>query len=79
MKLPLAFVISLVPAAMCNTANPTSGGDCNNGGSQVCCSGVLNCLVQSVGDACSNQAYCCQTDAPVGTLLNVALLNCVQM
>ncbi|KAJ6442624.1 oxidoreductase [Purpureocillium lavendulum] len=67
----MKFTAALLALAATAAAAPTEveprtgGGDCNNGGSQVCCSGLLNCLVQAVGDSCSNQAYCCQTDAPV--------------
>ncbi|GJN79811.1 hypothetical protein VFPFJ_10081 [Purpureocillium lilacinum] len=77
--LALVATVAAAPAEV-ESRNGGGGGDCNNnGGTQVCCNGVLDCLVQVVGDSCSNQAYCCQTDAPAGTLLNVALLNCVQL
>ncbi|KAL3956805.1 hypothetical protein ACCO45_009651 [Purpureocillium lilacinum] len=46
---------------------------------QVCCSGLLTCLVQVLGASCNNQAYCCNTEAPVGSLINIALLNCVDI
>ncbi|KAM5341197.1 hypothetical protein ACJ41O_015306 [Fusarium nematophilum] len=55
------------------------GGSCSVNTKQVCCNGILNCAVQVIGSQCNNQAYCCKTDAPVGALINVALLNCVDI
>ncbi|KAG0014475.1 hypothetical protein BGZ82_001744 [Podila clonocystis] len=56
-------------------ANPIPG--CSaSGQKQVCCSGLLACLIQVAGSNCNNKAYCCTTSAPVGSLVNVALLNC---
>ncbi|KAI8714961.1 hypothetical protein NCS52_01002700 [Fusarium sp. LHS14.1] len=55
-----------------------SAGSCNANAQQVCCNG-LNCLVQILGKNCDGSAYCCQTSAPVGNLINVALLNCVNI
>ncbi|KAF8929949.1 hypothetical protein BGZ47_000797, partial [Haplosporangium gracile] len=51
---------------------------CNwSGKKQVCCSGgILNCAVQIIGSFCTNTYYC-KTDALVGAIVNVELLNCV--
>lgn len=66
--LALVATVAAAPAEV-ESRNGGGGGDCNNnGGTQVCCNGVLDCLVQVVGDSCSNQAYCCQTDAPAVSL-----------
>ncbi|KAH7207896.1 uncharacterized protein BKA55DRAFT_744494 [Fusarium redolens] len=46
---------------------------------QLCCNGLLACAVQVIGSNCNNDAYCCKTNAPVGALINVALLNCVDI
>ncbi|KAF5007854.1 hypothetical protein FDECE_5769 [Fusarium decemcellulare] len=46
---------------------------------QVCCNGLTNCLVQVAGQNCVNKAYCCKTDAPVGTFINIQALNCVSI
>ncbi|KAJ6439166.1 Farnesyl pyrophosphate synthase [Purpureocillium lavendulum] len=74
--LVLVASAAAVPAEM----EPRMGkDDCKvngNNGKKICCSGLLNCLV---GGSCSNQAYCCNTNAPAGTLVNVALLNCVHI
>ncbi|KAJ6442347.1 NADH-ubiquinone oxidoreductase [Purpureocillium lavendulum] len=51
-----------------NTPPPPS--NCNNNGKQVCCSGLLTCLVQVLGSPCNNGAYCCQTEAPVVSTLS---------
>ncbi|PNY25477.1 Uncharacterized protein TCAP_04587, partial [Tolypocladium capitatum] len=58
---------------------PPSAGGCTIAGTQqVCCSGLLSCAVQIIGSSCTN-AYCCSTDAPVGALVNIALLNCLAL
>ncbi|RGP59204.1 hydrophobin 3 precursor [Fusarium sporotrichioides] len=61
----------------------TDGGHnnvCSTQNNQVCCQGLLNCAVQVLGAGCSGgNSYCCKTDAPVGALINVALLNCVKL
>ncbi|UPK94784.1 hypothetical protein LCI18_005719 [Fusarium solani-melongenae] len=56
-----------------------SAGSCNANAQQVCCSGLLNCVAQVLGKNCDGSAYCCQTSAPDGTLVNIALLNCVDI
>lgn len=67
--LALVATVAAAPAEVESRNGGGGGGDCNNnGGTQVCCNGVLDCLVQVVGDSCSNQAYCCQTDAPAVSL-----------
>lgn len=37
---------------------------CPNDNKQVCCTGLLTCLVQVLGAPCSNDAFCCKTEAP---------------
>lgn len=56
--------------------NGGNGGPCNAVGTQVCCNGLLTCLVQALGAPCSNQAFCCNVNSPVvrKTLL-LLLLN----
>ncbi len=108
--LALAATAVAAPAdleARTNHNNPPPS-NCNNNGKQVCCSGLLTCLVQVLGASCNNQAYCCNTEAPVvshpslprnaiavsplvirrgaeltalvqGSLINIALLNCVDI
>jgi hypothetical protein len=72
-------IISILSVALTATAAPamdsvleerTGGGGgttttCSaKGYKQVCCnSGLLGCLVQILGSHCSQQAYCCKTDA----------------
>ncbi|KAK1762505.1 hypothetical protein QBC33DRAFT_574123 [Phialemonium atrogriseum] len=46
---------------------------------QVCCNGLLSCVVQAVSSGCTNQAYCCKTDSPVGALISISALNCLQL
>ncbi|ORY63345.1 uncharacterized protein BCR38DRAFT_524923 [Pseudomassariella vexata] len=49
---------------------------------QLCCNGILTCVVQILGDVCTTKKYNCKTSAPAGsTLLNVnlQLLNCVSL
>ncbi|KAF4974600.1 hypothetical protein FZEAL_8527 [Fusarium zealandicum] len=52
---------------------------CSANTKQVCCNGFLSCAVQVLGKNCDGSAYCCKTAAPVGALINVALLNCVDI
>ncbi|KAF5019938.1 hypothetical protein F66182_8035 [Fusarium sp. NRRL 66182] len=51
---------------------------CSANNQQVCCSG-LSCIVQVLSDNCQGNAYCCNTGAPTGALVNVALLNCLNL
>ncbi|KAM0246028.1 hypothetical protein ACHAP5_004999 [Fusarium lateritium] len=60
----------------------TGGGNtsvCSAKAKQVCCNGILSCTVQVLGGTCGGNSYCCKTSAPVGALVNVALLNCVKL
>ncbi|KAH7262805.1 hypothetical protein BKA59DRAFT_505827 [Fusarium tricinctum] len=60
----------------------TGGGNtpvCSAQAKQVCCNGLLSCAVQVLGGNCGGNSYCCQTNAPVGAFINVALLNCVDI
>ncbi|KAJ4253471.1 hypothetical protein NW762_010629 [Fusarium torreyae] len=83
----IASVLALAATAVAAPADVearTGGGGggstttCSANNKQVCCNG-LSCLVQVLGNTCSGDAYCCKTDAPAGTLVNVALLNCVKL
>jgi hypothetical protein len=55
----LAATAIAAPAEI-EARNPCS----NNGQRQVCCTGLLECVVQVLGGNCNN-AYCCNTEAPV--------------
>ncbi|KAB5566637.1 hypothetical protein GE09DRAFT_1284396 [Coniochaeta sp. 2T2.1] len=82
MKATTVFA-TILPMALVATAAPTleerTGGSCKSNTKQVCCDGLLNCVVQVLGDTCSSGAYCCKTDAPKGALVNIALLNCATL
>lgn len=43
---------------------PPPSSTCSNDSKQVCCDGLLNCLVQVLGGPCDNEVFCCKTDAP---------------
>ncbi|EWZ29330.1 uncharacterized protein FOBCDRAFT_277093 [Fusarium oxysporum Fo47] len=86
----IASILAMASAAIAAPApgnyeiEPRTGGgnnqpSCSAQSQQVCCNGLLSCAVQVLGSDCSNNAYCCETDAPVGALVNVALLNCVKL
>jgi len=57
--------------------------NCNAASTNVCCQGGvlggLLCAVSVIGGSCNGQAYCCNTDAPVGVLINIQLLNCLKL
>lgn len=69
------FVASVLAMAAAAIAAPaeiealearTGGGKtCSTNNKQVCCNGLLNCVVQVLGQNCDSSAYCCKTDAPV--------------
>ncbi|KAH7476047.1 hypothetical protein IWW34DRAFT_846955 [Fusarium oxysporum f. sp. albedinis] len=85
----IASVLAMAAAAIAAPApgnyeiEPRTGGGnknqpaCSAQSQQVCCTG-LSCLVQVLG-GCSTSSFCCETDAPDGALVNVALLNCVNL
>ncbi|KAI8663634.1 hypothetical protein NCS57_00964900 [Fusarium keratoplasticum] len=76
----MKFTIIASALAMAVSACATgTGGSCNANTKQVCCNGLLNCAVQVLGKNCNGEAYCCKTEAPVGALVNIALLNCVDL
>ncbi|RSM20178.1 hypothetical protein CDV31_000973 [Fusarium ambrosium] len=53
---------------------------CSVENKQVCCTGLLACAVQILGESCEGgNAYCCNTGAEKGTLINIALANCVDI
>ncbi|KAI1395484.1 hydrophobin 3 precursor [Hypoxylon fuscum] len=76
----LAAVATAVPTEIQARTGGDGGNSCNNSQqAQVCCNGLLNCLVQVIGSQCTGQAYCCSTTEPTGTLINISALNCVQL
>ncbi|KAJ4015497.1 uncharacterized protein FIESC28_05354 [Fusarium coffeatum] len=82
----LASVLTMAVAAIAAPADTlearTGGGNnavCSAQNNQVCCNGLLSCAVQVLGSNCNGNSYCCKSDAPVGALVNVALLNCVKL
>ncbi|KAM0544648.1 hypothetical protein ACHAPJ_011709 [Fusarium lateritium] len=61
-------------------AGDTNNEICSANNQQVCCTGGLNCLVQVLGSSCKGgNAYCCETGASTGGLVNIALLNCLNV
>lgn len=75
-------IFTVLAAAMTATALPNvarSGGDetavCSSThNNNVCCDGLLNCVLNVVAENCSNDAYCCKSDAvQVSSLLNQPL------
>ncbi|KAK8092547.1 hypothetical protein PG999_014746 [Apiospora kogelbergensis] len=52
---------------------------CDNMSTQVCCNGLLTCVVQVLGAYCGEGVYCCETDSGVGNFINIDALNCVQL
>ncbi|KAF4966700.1 hypothetical protein FSARC_5644 [Fusarium sarcochroum] len=82
----IASILAMASAAIAAPADieaRTNPGDntnvCSTNNQQVCCNGLLNCVVQVLGKTCDGSAYCCKTGAPTGALINVALLNCVKL
>ncbi len=65
MKASIFYTIfSLAVAA---SAVPTGGqsNQCSTNQKQVCCNGILNCVVSALGDTCSGETYCCNSNAQV--------------
>ncbi|KAJ3537299.1 hypothetical protein NM208_g6374 [Fusarium decemcellulare] len=83
----MAIVALAAPAELEARTGGGSGGGGNpttcssTGQKQVCCNGVLalNCLVQILGSQCSGDAYCCETGAPIGSLITINALNCINL
>ncbi|PFH57710.1 hypothetical protein XA68_14673 [Ophiocordyceps unilateralis] len=78
----LAAVVALAAVAVAAPADvePRTASRCNAVGQrQVCCGGLLGCLVQVLGSTCSTRAYCCETGASTGGLVNVNALNCLSL
>ncbi|KAF2493790.1 hypothetical protein BU16DRAFT_619016 [Lophium mytilinum] len=73
-------VFSILSLALATSAAPNDGGSCNGGNNkQVCCTGVLNCVVQVLGSNCDASTYCCSTDATTGAIISINALNCVKL
>ncbi|KAM4065505.1 hypothetical protein HRG_004190 [Hirsutella rhossiliensis] len=78
--LALAATAIAVPTELEARGGPGNGGGSGGGGTtcsasgqkQVCCTGLLNCLVAVVGENCNNSAYCCTTDAPAVRMISTS-------
>ncbi|KAL2257585.1 hypothetical protein VTK26DRAFT_9451 [Humicola hyalothermophila] len=75
-------VLALFTVAMTASAFPASNttNSCNNNNKPVCCPGLLGgilCAVGLVNAQCNGKSFCCKTEAPVGALVNVDMLNCI--
>ena len=54
------FTLAAVAVAAPTEVVARTEGGCNNEQpNQVCCTGILNCVVQVLGANCGGQAYCC--------------------
>ncbi|KAM0424553.1 hypothetical protein ACHAPT_010269 [Fusarium lateritium] len=63
-----------------DTTTTTTTKVCSVENQQVCCTGLLACAVQLLGQECKGgNAYCCNTGAAPGTAINIALANCVDV
>lgn len=67
--LALAFAATALAApaldARTEPTTPPPSDICPNDNKQVCCNGILTCLVQVLGGPCDNDVFCCKTEAPV--------------
>lgn len=70
----MAILAAAAPQGVARGHGGGGGGDsgggststCNaNAENQVCCNGILSCLVQVIGAGCETEAFCCETDAPI--------------
>ncbi|KAJ4291253.1 hypothetical protein N0V88_006254 [Collariella sp. IMI 366227] len=81
--LAVAMTASAMPAGSADAVEArTEPSVCNNNQKSVCCNGLLGllgCTVGILGGNCNGEAYCCQTNAPLGSLINVQLLNCLHL
>jgi hypothetical protein len=59
--LAVAMTASALPSEVARGNNIAS---CNAASQNVCCNGLLNCVVQVAGKTCNTEAYCCETTAP---------------
>ncbi|KAK8115723.1 hypothetical protein PG984_012225 [Apiospora sp. TS-2023a] len=80
---PIAAPPAMEAADLAIRTDGGSGGStktCNADTKQVCCDGILGCVVQLLGSTCSNNgAYCCKTSAGTGSIINIQALNCVKL
>ncbi|KAK4235376.1 hypothetical protein C8A03DRAFT_17878 [Achaetomium macrosporum] len=80
-------IFSILAVAMTAAALPSAGvaprtgdvGSCNSQTSNVCCDGVLGCVVTVLGKNCEGSSYCCETTAAQGSLVDVDALKCVKV
>ncbi|KAK4101161.1 hypothetical protein N658DRAFT_496453 [Parathielavia hyrcaniae] len=83
--LALAMTATALPAA--DVAARHDSKTCNNEQKSVCCNGGLlggiGCTVGVLsiltGDTCQGSAYCCETQAAAGAIVNINALNCVKV
>ncbi|KAK8120850.1 hypothetical protein PG999_004970 [Apiospora kogelbergensis] len=79
---PVAAPPAMEPADLVVRTGGGGGGDsktCSGDTKQVCCNGLLNCVVQILGSQCSGGVYCCDTSSGTGSLINIQALNCVKL
>jgi len=75
-----SFVASILSLAVAATAAPTvevhnTGSTCLANTKQVCCNGLLNCVVQALSSTCTGDVYCCNTDAPEASVISLCYSN----
>ncbi|KAI1780920.1 hypothetical protein F4818DRAFT_397223 [Hypoxylon cercidicola] len=74
------FALAAVAIAAPSEVMARTEGSCTSSvQKQVCCNGLLNCVVQIIGSTCTSQTYCCDTNAGVGALINIQALNCIKI
>ena len=62
----LAVLAAAAPEVTRRGGGGGGGGSCNaDVEKQVCCDGILSCVVQALSSGCSNTSFCCKTDAPI--------------
>ncbi|KAI1474348.1 hypothetical protein K445DRAFT_27821 [Daldinia sp. EC12] len=83
--LALAAVATAAPAEVVEARTTTPDKGCTNEQpNQVCCSGLLGCVLSGIlGSSCGGQAYCCNNNVKNGDgniiPINVNALNCVNV
>ncbi|KAF4589123.1 hydrophobin 3 precursor [Ophiocordyceps camponoti-floridani] len=79
--LAIVALATVAIAAPADVEPRSSVNKCNvSSQQQVCCNGLLGCVVQILGSSCANRAYCCDSNGPsTGGLININGLNCVNL
>ncbi|KAK3904908.1 hypothetical protein C8A05DRAFT_13260 [Staphylotrichum tortipilum] len=79
-------LFTLLAVAMTASAVPSGHGGgsaeinaCSSKTANVCCGGLLGCVITLVGKECEGSSYCCDTTAPQGGVIDVNALNCVKL